>query len=170
MTLDDEITAAEDLVQVARSTATEHLGRATKDLHLECEAMKRYQDFVNATIVNAESTLRHCRETASELAVFAQTSTAIAQGLLAATRDSIRLMYAAMAVTEELTGTGGQLNASQAGTAHAIETAAPRSCSFCGKTDKESKLVAGPEANICASCTRLACGVLGIELSASETE
>ncbi|XYH97136.1 ClpX C4-type zinc finger protein [Sorangium sp. So ce1128] len=170
MTLDDEITAVEDLVQVAQNAAAEHLGRATKDPHLECEALNRYQDFVNATIANAESTLRHCRETASALAVFTQTSTAIAQGLLAATRESIRLMYAAMSVTEELTGTGGQPNVSQGKIAHVIETAVPRSCAFCGKTDKESKLVAGPEANICASCTRLACGVLGIELSASETE
>jgi hypothetical protein len=48
------------------------------------------------------------------------------------------------------------------------EAGAPRSCSFCG--DTESKLVAGPEANICAACTRLACGVLGIKLSSSETE
>ncbi|WP_437600106.1 ClpX C4-type zinc finger protein [Sorangium sp. So ce590] len=170
MTLDDEITAVEDLVQVARSAAAEHLGRATEHLYLGCEALNRYHDFVNATIANAESTLGHCRETASALAVFAQTSTAIAQGLLAATRDSIKLMYAAMAVAEELTGAGGQLDVSQGGIAHVIETAVPRSCSFCGKTDKESKLVAGPEANICASCTRLACGVLGIELSASETE
>ncbi|WP_437581992.1 ClpX C4-type zinc finger protein [Sorangium sp. So ce887] len=48
------------------------------------------------------------------------------------------------------------------------EADAPRSCSFCG--DTESKLVAGPEANICAACTRLACGVLGIKLSSSDTE
>lgn len=168
MALDDEITAVEDLVQVARNAATEHLERATKDLYPGCETLNRYHDFVNATITNAESTLRHCRESASALAVFAQTSTTIAQGLLAATRESIKLMYAAMAVTEELAGTGGQLNASQGGIEHAIETAAPRSCSFCGGT--ESKVVAGPEANICASCIRLACGVLGIELSASETE
>ncbi|WP_437913751.1 ClpX C4-type zinc finger protein [Sorangium sp. So ce302] len=170
MTLDDEITAVKDLVQFARSAAAEHLERATKDLHLGRKALSRYQDFLSVTIDNADSALKHCREAVSSPAALAQASTTIAQGLLAVTRESIRLMYTAMAVIEELAGTGRHLNARQGEVAHVTETAVPRSCSFCGKTDTESKLVAGPEANICASCTRLACEVLGIELSASETE
>ncbi|WP_437958111.1 ClpX C4-type zinc finger protein [Sorangium sp. So ce119] len=170
MTLDDEITAVEDLVQVAQTAVTEHLERATNDLHLERKTLNRYQDFLNSTITSAESTIRHCRETASALTASPGASTNIGQYILAVARESIRLMYAAMAVIEELAGTGGHLNARRGGIAHVLETAVPRSCSFCGKTDTDSKLVAGPEANICASCTRLACGVLGVELSASETE
>ncbi|WP_129347708.1 ClpX C4-type zinc finger protein [Sorangium cellulosum] len=79
-------------------------------------------------------------------------------------------MYAAMTVVEELAGPGGHLGPRHGGIALATRTAVPSSCSFCGKTETESKLVAGPEASICASCARLACGVPGIELSASETE
>lgn len=170
MTLDDETTTVEELVQAARTAATEHLERATNDLRLGRKTLDRYQDFLNSTIVSAESTIRNLRETASALAAVPEASANIGQNILAAARESIRLMYAAMAVIEELVGTGGHLNARRAGVTHVAESAASRSCSFCEKTDTETKLVAGPEANICASCTRLACGVLGIELSASEAE
>ena len=117
-----------------------------------------YKDFLDSTVVSAVSTLVRCREIASTPAIAAEASTAsIVRGFLAGVRESVRLMYVAMAVLEELAG---------AGAAHR----GARSCSFCGKTEAESKLVAGPAANICASCTRLACGVLGIPLSDLETE
>ncbi|WP_437777249.1 ClpX C4-type zinc finger protein [Sorangium sp. So ce1097] len=168
MMLNDEITAAEDLVQVARNTAAGRLERAKRHLHIGRKPLSRYRRFVSATIANAESAIRHCRKMASDLAAHTQAPTDIAQGILASTRESIRLMHAAMDVIDELAGAGCQLSASQGGVARVTETEIPRSCSFCG--DTESKLVAGPEANICTTCTRLACGVLGIELSANETE
>jgi hypothetical protein len=40
----------------------------------------------------------------------------------------------------------------------------PRSCSFCGKTEAETRLCAGGWGNICEPCTRTACGVFGIAL------
>jgi hypothetical protein len=39
MTLDDEVMAVENLVHAARDAATEHLERATKDLHLGSTAL-----------------------------------------------------------------------------------------------------------------------------------
>ncbi|WP_437948273.1 hypothetical protein WME98_47905 [Sorangium sp. So ce296] len=168
MTFDDEITAVEDLAQVARSAATESLERATNDLRLGREALDRYQRLVDAAITSAESTLRHCRKIASDPTDPARAPTTVVQGMLAATRESIGLMHAAVAIIDELAGAGGQLDAARGDLAHERGAATPRSCSFCGDTG--SKVVAGPEANICASCTRLACGVLGIELSASDTE
>lgn len=42
-------------------------------------------------------------------------------------------------------------------------------CTFCGKTDLEVRLVAGP-ANICEACVRLACIVLGIQILPEPTE
>jgi hypothetical protein len=74
-------------------------------------------------------------------------------GLLAIVRDSARSVYLVMAILEAQRP--APVPASPA-------PAAPRSCSFCGKTDAETKLVAGPAAHICAACARLACGVLGI--------
>jgi len=47
---------------------------------------------------------------------------------------------------------------------------AVRSCSFCGKPDGEVKLVAGPIANICEACVRLACTILGIKIEPEETQ
>jgi hypothetical protein len=170
MTLDDEVMAVENLVHVARDAATEHLERATKDLHLGSTALAHYKDFLDATILNARSTLTCCREMVSTPAISAEASVSIVQGLLAGVRESMRLMYVAMTVLEQLAGSGGHRNAHQGGTAHATESGALRSCSFCGRTEAESKLVAGPAANICASCTRLACGVLGIALSDIKTE
>jgi hypothetical protein len=155
MTLDDEILAVENVVQVARDAANEHLERAEKDLHLGSTGLEHYKDFLDATIANARSVLARCRDMVSSPAIAAEASTpSIVQGLLAGARESMRLTYVAMTVLEQFAG-----SARQGGTANAT---APRSCSFCGKTDAETRLVAGPVANICASCTRLACGVLGI--------
>ena len=165
MTLDDEITAVENLVHAGRGAATEHLERATKDLHLGSTVLAHYKDFLDATILNARSTLARCREMVSAPAISAEASASIVQGGLASARESMRLMYVAMTVLEQLAG-----SARRGGIAHATESAALRSCSFCGKTEAESKLVAGPAANICAPCTRLACGVLGIALSDIKTE
>jgi len=50
------------------------------------------------------------------------------------------------------------------------KSATARSCSWCGKPDGEVKLVAGPVANICEACVRLACAVLGIQILADKTE
>lgn len=53
----------------------------------------------------------------------------------------------------------------RAGAAEELLVAGPRSCGFCGKTEAETRLVAGPAANICGPCARLACGVVGIPAS-----
>ena len=54
------------------------------------------------------------------------------------------------------------------------ETPAPvvRACSWCGKPDGEVRLVAGPVANICDACVRLACAILNIKIETDidETE
>ncbi|WP_437586215.1 ClpX C4-type zinc finger protein [Sorangium sp. So ce1000] len=170
MTLDEEITAVENLVQFARGAAADHLERATKVLNLRSKELARYETFLDSTILNATSTLTLCRETASAPAVFPDASTSIAQGLLASVRESIRLMYVAMTVIEGRAGSGGFRDPHQGESAHTTGSGEHRACSFCGKSDAASKLVAGPAANICASCTRLACGVLGIGLSEIKTE
>jgi hypothetical protein len=45
-----------------------------------------------------------------------------------------------------------------------------RTCSWCGKRDGEVRLVAGPIANICEACVRLACVVLGIPIEPAGSE
>jgi hypothetical protein len=166
MTLDDEIIAVETVVQVARDAAAEHLERAEKDLHLKRSELEHYKDFLGATDLNGRSLVARCREMVSVPAIATEpATTSIVQGLLAVARESMRSMYAAMAVVEKLAGP-----THQGESAHATEGATLRSCSFCGKTEADSKLVAGPVANICARCTRLACGVLGIVISDIKTE
>jgi hypothetical protein len=168
MTLDDEITATENVVQAARNAAAEHLQRATEVLHLGSTAGAHYKDFLNATLLAAESTLVHCRKIVSVRGMPASECTHIVQGIMEGVRESVRAMYVAMMIVEHLIGPVGQRNAQQAAIAHTTENDTIRTCSFCGKTEAQSKLAAGPAANICATCTRLACGVLGIGLSGSE--
>lgn len=161
MTPEEEIQAVFDVLQAARDNADAHLKRAEEDLHLSSGALVHYRDFLDASVLNARSILACCGDLVSAPVVAAQPSTSnIVGGLLESVRESARLMYLAMIVLEQSAGP-----TRPGGPAPAPATpAAPggRSCSFCGKTDAETKLVAGPVANICASCTRLAGGVLGV--------
>lgn len=154
----EEIKAVGEVVQATRDNADVHLQRAEKDLHLEGAGLAHYRDFLDASVLNARSILTICNDLVSAPAIAAEPSTSnIVRGLLASVHESVRLLYVAMIVLEQSAGPAP---------APAPAPTAPRpggrSCSFCGKTDAETKLVAGPVANICATCTRLACGVLGI--------
>jgi len=165
MTLDEEITSVESLVQVARGAATEHLERATKNLRLGSKALAYYEDFLSATLLNATSLLTLCREIVSLSGTAAEASASITEGILSGVRESMRLMYLAMAILDQLAAPEGHADVQQGEPTRATESRTLRACSFCGKTEEESKLVAGPGSNICENCSRLACGVLGIALS-----
>jgi hypothetical protein len=157
MTLDDEIRAADEVVDAAHNAANQHLQRADTDLNLKGKGLEYYRKFLDGSILNARSVLAHCREIAATPAIVAEAAhTSIVQGLLASVRESMRLLYAVMIVLEQ--------------SVRSAPATGARSCSFCGKTEDETKLVAGPRVNICVSCTRSACGVLGIELSDTKLE
>ena len=155
MTLEEEILATESVVEAARGAAAEHLQRAEKDLDLGSSGRAHYKDFLDGTVSNASATLTRCKGLGSVPAISAE-GAGIVRGLLADVRESVRLMYVAMAVVEH--AAGGPHRGPGA------DGAAVRSCSFCGKSEAEVKLVAGPAGNICGSCTRLACAVLGIRV------
>ncbi len=104
MTLDEEITAVEGVVDAASRAAAEHLERATKDLKLGGAALARYEDFQDATLRNARSTLSCCRELRSASASPAEASARVEQGLLASVREFIRLLYVVMVVLEQCAG------------------------------------------------------------------
>lgn len=166
MTPEEEIKAVGDVVQAARDNADVHLKRAERNLHLGGAGLAHYRDFLDASVLNARSILSRCSDLVSVPVIAAEPSTSnIVQGLLASVRESVRLMYVAMIVLEQ---SAGPVRPGGPGPAPAPTAPEPapqpggRSCSFCGKTDAETRLVAGPVANICVSCARLAGGVLGI--------
>jgi ClpX C4-type zinc finger len=166
MTPEDEIKAVGEVVQAARDNADVHLKHAEADLHVGGAALAHYRDFLDASVLNARSILARCSDLVSVPAIAAEPSTSnIVRGLLGTVRESVQALYLAMMVLDQSVGPAGP---GAAGPAPAPNEPAPepggRSCSFCGKTDAEAKLVAGPAGNICASCTRLACGILGISL------
>ncbi len=167
MSIDEEVAMTALVVQAAHGHASEHIQRAKEALHFDSVALAHYKDFLNATITVAESTMAHSRKLASLREIAVGDSTQIVQGLMEGVRESVRSMYVAMATIEQIAGTPKQADTLQ--DPHPETTAHDeiRSCAFCGKTDLQTKLVAGPSGNICASCTRLACGVLGIRLSDS---
>ena len=159
MTPEEEIKAVGEVIQAARDAADVHLKRATTDLHLGGAALAHYRDFLDGSVRNAQSILARCSDLISVPALAAEPFTSnVVRGLLESVRDSAQVMYLAMMVLEQSAGP-----ARPGGPAPAPEPEG-RSCSFCGKTEAETKLLAGPVANICVSCTRLACGILGISL------
>jgi hypothetical protein len=167
---DDEINLTATVVQAARDAAAEHMQRATDALHLESTVLAHYKDFLNATILVAESTLANCRKMVAVPVMPVSECAQIVQGIMEGVRESVRAMYVVMTIVEQITGTEGQRNAQQGAIPKITENNAIRACAFCGKPEMQSKLAAGPAANICAPCTRLVCGVLGIRLSDSTPE
>lgn len=152
MTIDEEIAAVEEVVDTAGRAAIEHFERAASVLQSDVAA--RYTDFLDGTVLSARTAIADAREIASGSGAPSEQRVRIVERLLAGVRESVRLMYVAMTVIEQLARPSG-----------GPEKSAPRSCSFCGKSEGEARLVAGPAGNICEACTRLACGVLGIEPS-----
>lgn len=170
MSIDQEIEITAPVVEAAQAHAAEHIQRAKEALHFDSDTLTRYKDFLNATILVAESTIVHCRKMASLREIALSDSTPIVQGLMEGVRESVRAMYVAMAAVEQIAARPDQRNSQHDAPSNATSHDAIRSCAFCGKTEMQTKLVAGPAGNICAACTRLACGVLGINLADSITE
>ena len=170
MTIDDEIAMTAPVVEVARNNAAEHIQRAKEALHLDSVALAQYKDFLNATIVVAESTIAHCRKLASIKEIPFGESKQIVQGLMDGVRESVRTRYVVMATIEQMATIPEKTDTSQEPIPATTARNAIRSCGFCGKTELQTKLVAGPAGNICAACTRFACGVLGIGLLDNVTE
>ncbi|MDC3988001.1 ClpX C4-type zinc finger protein [Polyangium jinanense] len=165
MSLPEEIAITEEVVQAARDAAVEHLQRAKEDLHLESAAGSRYEDFLNATLRTAESTLAHCQKIMTMPGIHDHERTPIVQGITGGVRESVRAMYVVMALVEHLAGPEGACHARQGEIAR---TDALRTCSFCGRSEAQAKLAAGPAVNICETCARLVCGVLGLRLLDTE--
>jgi hypothetical protein len=161
MTLDEELTAAESVVQAGRENATQHLERVVAAYRLNETTIDHYRKYLDTTTSVAQATLGSCRRIVSSSALPTEDVRQAVQGLISGLLDSMKAMYMAMDVVERLAPQadehGPRVPTSQG------ESRAVRSCSFCGLGFSEG-IVAGPTGNICASCTRLACAVLGIQL------
>jgi len=167
MSIEQEIAMTASVVEAAHDHAAEHIQRAKDALHFDSVALTHYNDFLNATILVAESTMAHCRKLASPREMPDSEAIQIVRGLMEGVRESVRALYVAMATIERMATTPGKVDTPQEPISETTVHTAVRSCAFCGKTEVQTKLVAGPAGNICAACTRLACGVLGITLSNS---
>jgi ClpX C4-type zinc finger len=170
MSIDEEIAMTAPVVEAARDNAAEHIQRAKEALHLDSVALAHYTDFLNATIFVAESTIAHCRKLASIQEIPFSESTQIVHGLMDGVRESVRTLYVVMAAIEQMVTRPEKRDTPQEPIPETTAHHAIRSCAFCGKSEMQTKLVAGPAGNICAACTRLACGVLGIRLSDNVAE
>ena len=162
MKLEEELIAVESVVQAALHAATEHYEDVKGIQQFDEEPLAHYKNFLDSTISRAESTLVLCRRIASTFAASGASvddSAALIQELIMGVLESVQVTYGAMGFVEHLTTLAvGSRSSEVAAKASACRE---RCCSFCGK---EAKVVAGPVANICAGCTRLACAVLGIDL------
>jgi len=166
MTLDEEVSSAERVVQAGRDNAAQHLERVAAVMRLDPRTIDDYQKFLDATASAAGYTIQLCRRLVSactESDGFPnEEATQTVQGLISGALESMKAMYLAMSVVGRLRPQARRQDS------HVWlprdESRATRRCSFCGTAYEEGKIVAGPSSNICEACTRLACGLLGITL------
>lgn len=166
MTVDDELVAAESVVQVSRENAAQHLERLAGVMRLNETIIDQYRTYLDTATSVAQSTLELCRTMVStRVRVDASASddtTRAVQGFIAGVLRSMEAMYLAMSLVECLAPRAEAHDSH--GRTPDTQSSATRGCSFCGMPYQQGKVVAGPTGNICASCTRLACRVLGIAL------
>ena len=174
MTLDEELTAVENVVQAGLDAAKEHLARMTDVAHPNKATIAHYNDYLDTTTSVASSILVICRRLVSTGVSSDTTSTdeltRAIESLIAGVLESLRAMYLAMNVIEQIAAPTGGHDSPSFVLKPQKESRETRSCSFCSRPDTETNLVAGPAGNICASCTRLACAVLGIALQETGEE
>jgi hypothetical protein len=154
MQIEAELADIEEVVRASWTDGAEHRERvlvatASKGVY------ERYKQFGDELRTVGESMLATCRELASRTSTSTGSDPAIHQlirGILASTQVG----YVAMAIIEGLLPPESSRSASeppaQPGT---------RQCGFCGRSEKDTKLVAGPAASICGPCAKLACQVVG---------
>jgi len=141
---------------------TQHLERVRSAVTTGT-VVDQYGEYLSTTISVAKSSLavtRRLMSTGMRSLGFPDDATEMASGLVSGVLESMRGMYLVVSVVEQLAlqPEEGDSRVSR----NQSEPQGIRKCSFCGATQTEEKIVAGPVANICGRCTRLACGVLGI--------
>jgi polyhydroxyalkanoate synthesis regulator phasin len=172
MTLDEKLTSVEDVLQTSRENATQHLEYVAGVMHLNETIIDQHRKYLDITTSVARSTLELCRKLVSTCvksgACPSEDAMQTVQGLITGVLESTMAMYLAINTIEQL---ASQTNAKDSPIKHDPHMRTPQDesrtthrCSFCGATSAEREVVAGPDSNICANCTRLACAVLGIAL------
>ncbi len=166
MTLDDELTSAGSVVQAACGYVAQHLVHVAEVARLEKTIIDDYRKYLNVTTSMAQSTLNLCRRLDSTCVRSdeypSEDAKQTIQGLIMGVLESITATYFVMNVVEQLMLLPDEHDSRMR--IQQDETSDRGRCSFCGKHCKEGEFVAGPTVNICASCTRFACAVLGIAL------
>lgn len=166
MTLEEELTAAEEVIQAGRENAAQHLQRVARVVPLDATIVEHYRCYLDTSTSVAQSTIELCRRIVSTCvksdALPSEDPTQIVHQLIIGVVTSMKAMYLAMGVVEDM---APRANEDDSPMRTPVNTSCTtRSCSFCGMAYQQGRIMAGPASNICATCTRLACGVLGIAL------
>lgn len=164
MHIDDEIAGTEEMIALDRANALEVLARRATELKLDAKTLGHYKNFIDACLSSAASTLATCRAIAAMHDVPPHVATQVIAPFLLRAHEATHSMFLGMLVVEHV-AEAAQGVSNQRTTAEAPKPEPQHTCSFCGKTESETALVAGPTGNICASCTRLAATVHGIGLA-----
>jgi hypothetical protein len=194
MYIDDEIVGTEEMIAQDRANAVEVLARRATELKLDAKTLAHYKNFIDACVSNASSILATCRAIAAMPDLPPNVAKDVIEPFLLRAHGATHSMFLGMLVVEHLAEAahGGSTQhiaaeaeapqdeaqsehlaeAAHGGSTQHTTTAAEafkvepqRICSFCGKTEAETPLVAGPACYICATCTRLAATIHGIGLA-----
>jgi hypothetical protein len=187
MHLNDEITATEEMIALARANAVEVLASTAPRLNLDAKTLAHYQKFIDWCLASAASILAECRTIAAMPDVPPDVAKQVIEPLLLRAYEPTHSMYlgmmviecvataprsdstdakesvvrAARATPEALVPPTGSIVPNKSAPANDPE----RICSFCGKTQSETDIVAAPVGGICAPCTRLVATIHGIGLA-----
>lgn len=187
MYIDDEIVGTEEMIALDRANAVEVLARRATELKWDAKTVAHYKNFIDACVSSASSILATCRAITAMPDVPAHVAPQVIEPLLLRAHEATHSMFLGMLVIERL-ATGAESSSADAiepllrvvratseapapgcGSLNPNESApsndTQRSCSFCGKTQSETIVVAAPSGGICGSCTRLVATVHGIKLA-----
>ncbi len=186
MFIDDEITGTEELIALDRANAGDYLADAANESKFDAKTLAHYKNFIDACLSNATSILATCRTIAAMPDLSPEVATQVIEPFLLRAHQATQSMFLGMLVVEHLATPvatsstdanepvvlGARATPQAVGSNRGHVTPpefAPngvqRICSFCGKTQAETPLVAGPIAYICAPCTRNVAAIHGIPLA-----
>lgn len=165
MSLQKDIATYVSVLNTARENAEKYRAHATDALLLDATTVARSNELLGAAVQVAELMLGYCQELASDKELSREERERLGRGLLEGVGKAIWAMYVAMETVEHWARVTGPRDGERAPVGETPGKEGARSCSFCGAASPPATLVAGAVGSICATCVRLACTMLGLEVS-----
>ncbi len=188
MNIEEELAGHQEILAANRGGAERQLEYSATELNWDANTVAHYKRFIDACLSSAASILATCRAIAAMPDLPPDVAARVIEPFLLRAHEATHSMFLGMLVIENLVASDqstsrppNERSESLAQAASAAATLEPgskdrtqstpandteRTCSFCGKAQSETPVVAAPiGGGICAACTRLAATIHGIALA-----